>query len=156
MRVSRSRVVWMMAYLMYHSLSTKVFTGAAISLCALPPSQGSITGSRLVTASTEKLLRMHDMPVSHDLIRKNKENGKIRSTKFYEDGVSNVVWDGVIPQAGPEERAGGGNGEQGGSSSHVIDVDAEEDDIWERMAPIEDESDEAEHRTQRRRISTET
>ncbi|UZJ54752.1 hypothetical protein CBS101457_004072 [Exobasidium rhododendri] len=136
----------------------EVFSGAATSLCSLPPYQGSRKRSNLATASTEKLLRMHDMPLNADLLHKTKENGKIVSTKFYEDGVTNLIWDGVIPRASLIEQGGDSDGGGGEGESGNLAADQDDDDVWQRMAPIDDDDDDEpqQHHHQRRRTTTNT
>jgi hypothetical protein len=99
---------------------------------------------------------MHDMPTNTDLARKTKENGRIDSSKFYEDGVMNLTWDGVIPRASQTGKPDDDDDNEEGYSESLA-ADQEEEDIWQKMASIEDEeADLAHHRDQRRRTSTQS
>lgn len=123
-----------------------VFAGAVVSLCSLPPITGQ--SPHLITASAEKLLRLHSMPTNSNLLSKTKENGKINSVQFHPKGIKTLVWDGKVPSS----LAGDLNKEADGTLKPVNDV---LDDVWGNMATVEDEEQEEgreeEHRHQRRR-----
>lgn len=123
-----------------------VFTASALSLCPLPLPEGSQM-AYLVTSAAERLLRFHSMPVSKVSKEKSKENGKIISTIFKPEGVKNVLWDGVVPEASFDL------GEAGDVAEKVQeDLIEETDDIWQEMAIVGDEEQDDQHRSQRRRV----
>lgn len=93
---------------------------------------------------------MHGMPVSSQSLQKSKENGRTKETQFFQQGVNNVIWDGRIPQTG----AGDDDTDEvtSGARTGADEVPEGQDDIWQGMATIDDDADEVERSSQRRRI----
>lgn len=87
------------------------------------------------------------MPLNANVLHKTKENGKIESVQFHVEGVRNIVWDGVVPEATSVP----------GSDDVLHDEDEDpttngQDDIWQNMPIVGEDEGSDEHRSQRRRI----
>lgn len=130
-------------------------TGTVTSLQVLPPMTAEPADAHLVSASADRLVRLHTLPMptaaeAHDEERRmTKRKGTTLASVFMRDGVTTVAWDGVVPQGRLDHEhtsKTGRNGraaERGGVDRRATGEDAsgddedEDDDVWDRMATIE-------------------
>lgn len=127
----------------------KGINGAIVAMEALPPMTNHAELSYLATASSDRLVRLHSIPVATDahaeVPRKmTKLKGAVVASQFMRDGVTSFCWDGEIPVAEQEQNRRTTHDEHHNDDSDDSDDDeviGEEDDVWEAMATVDDGQD---------------
>lgn len=142
----------------------KGINGAVLSMEALPAIKNNPGSSYLITASADRLLRLHSVPIDSQaatigtsaedvpLRKSTKQKGQTLSSQFMREGANVIAWDGVVPEAEQSVKSNSENVEE--------DIDealpVEDDGMWDAMATIDEDdvqqhSDRQEARSKRRR-----
>ncbi|PWN31458.1 uncharacterized protein FA14DRAFT_109437, partial [Meira miltonrushii] len=87
----------------------KGINGAVLSMESLPAINNNRGDSYLVTASADRLLRLHSVPVDSQaatidvsaedapMRKSTKQKGQTLSSQFMREGANVIAWDGVVP-----------------------------------------------------------
>lgn len=144
----------------------KGINGAVLAMESLPAIKNYEGTSYLVTASADRLLRLHSVPIDpqaasfytnaddSSLRKSTKYKGQTLSSQFMPEGVNAVVWDGILPKIEPLNK--GANGVQEEEDDDIETVPVEDDGMWDAMATIDEDdvqqhSERQEGRSKRRR-----
>lgn len=142
----------------------KGINGAVLSMESLPAIKNNEGISYLVTASADRLLRLHSVPIDPQaapidvsvedvpLRKSTKQKGQTLSSQFMQEGANVIAWDGIVPEAERLVKSDSGTLEE--NIDEALPV--EDDGMWDAMATIDEDdtqqhSDRQEARSKRRR-----
>lgn len=143
----------------------KGINGAVLSMESLPVIKNNEDISYLVTASADRLVRLHSIPIDPQaatidisaeeipLRKSTKQKGQTISSQFLREGSNIISWDRIVPQA---ERSIGKDGLVNAVEDINEALPVEDDGMWDAMATIDEDdiqqhSDRQEARSKRRR-----